>query len=250
MWRVEHHDVVDSTMTTARDLPAWSAVVADVQTAGRGQAERTFVSDRGGVYLTAVLPYGDDPLASRGFALAVGWAMHSALTARGVRGLRLKWPNDLMIGARKVGGILTEQGARNTLLVGVGVNLSNRPWEIARELAGVAGSLNEEWSAAAKPLERDEGVTLVLDAIARAHEVFARVRLAGLAHRLNACWGGLREVELDLATHAAGARGAQDATCARGIFLGIDADGALQLLTSEGESLVVAAHRVERLREV
>ena len=74
-WRVEEHATIGSTQTRARELPAWSAVIAGEQTAGRGQGERSFVSDRGGLYLSAVLPYAGDALRARGFALAVGWAL-------------------------------------------------------------------------------------------------------------------------------------------------------------------------------
>src|ERR1019366_8859061 len=119
-WSVEHHPIVTTTQALACSRPAWSAVTADEQTAGRGQRERSFVSDPGGLYLTAVLPYAGDPLASRGFALAVGWAVCTTLRRAGVVDVRLRWPNDLMVGTRKVGGILIKQAARDTLLVGLG----------------------------------------------------------------------------------------------------------------------------------
>lgn len=241
-WRVERHGVVESTMTLARGLPAWSAVMAEEQTAGRGQAQRSFVSDRGGVYMTAVLPYSGDALASRGFALAVGCAVRTALNQIGVRGLRLKWPNDLMIGRAKVGGILVEQGTRETLLVGIGVNVTNCPWRAVPELAGIAGTLSDaaadELSA---PPERPVVAAALLVGIARAHEEFAREGWRGLVARLNACWEGAREVELTLVGRK---------PVVRGEFLGVDANGALHLLAKEGVSIVVPAHHVERLREV
>lgn len=241
-WRLQRETVVESTMALARDLPAWSVVVADEQTAGRGQLSRRFVSDCGGVYLTAVLSYGGDPLASRGFALAVGWALREALRELGVGGVRLKWPNDLMIGRGKVGGILVEQGRRDTLLVGVGLNVTNQPWKTAPELAGIAGTLGEaaEDGRSCVP-DKEALIAALLAGIARAHEEFSRRGLAGMRAALNTCWGGVREVELALV----GGRPA-----VRGGFLGIDEQGALQLLVDSGLSVVIAAHHVERLREI
>lgn len=241
-WRLQRRTVVESTMALARDWPAWSAVVADEQTAGRGQLSRRFVSDCGGVYLTAVLPYGGDPLAARGFALAVGWALREALRELGVDGVRLKWPNDLMIGRGKVGGILVEQGRRDTLLVGVGLNVTNQPWRAAPELAGIAGTLGEAAEGGRSCLPDKEAlIAALLRGIARAHEEFARCGLAGLRAPLNECWGGVRAVELTLV----GGR-----PPVRGDFLGIDEQGALHLLVETGFSVVIAAHHVERLREI
>lgn len=240
-WRIDWFERLPTTQLVARPRPAWSAVVADEQTAGRGQAERRFVSDRGGLYVTAVLPYAGDPLAARGFALAVGWALRAELLAAGVVGLRLRWPNDLLIGMRKVGGILVEQGSRDTLLVGFGLNVTNTPWRAEPELRALAGSLAE--SGAARVAEdRSALVALVLRAIRTAHEVFAGQRLAGLVPELNSCWGEPRTVELELAPPLGGV--------ARGVFLGLDAEGALRLQGETGTVRTVLAHQVGRLREV
>lgn len=241
-WRLEHHGEVASTQRLALELPAWSAVWADVQTAGRGQASRTFVSDAGGLYLTAVLPYAGDALAARGFALAVGWAVRRVLRRAGFRDVRLRWPNDLMVGTAKVGGILVEQGGPHTLLVGLGMNLTNAPWVNDEELKGIAGRLAD--ANPGRPLP--ERVTLVrqlLQAMAFAHREFGRRRLAGFAALLQRCWGEPREVVLEPA------RGVM-LTVARGWFLGIDAEGAVKLKTGTGEIVAVPAHHIARLREV
>jgi len=241
-WRLEHHAEVVSTQRLACELPAWAAVWADVQTGGRGQADRTFVSDAGGIYLTAVLPYAGDALAARGFALAVGWAVRRVLRLAGFMDVRLRWPNDLMVGASKVGGILVEQGGPQTLLVGLGLNLTNVPWASDAELKGIAGRLAD--ANKGRPLP--ERVTLVrqlLQAMAFAHREFARRRLEGFARLLERCWGEPREVVLEPA------RGVTLAA-ARGWFTGIDAEGAVKLRTNTGEVVAVPAHHVARLREI
>lgn len=238
-WTLEKHDVVDSTQSLARALPAWSAVLAQEQRQGRGQRERTFVSDRGGLYLSAVLPYSGDALRSRGFALAVGWAVREALVALGVSELRLRWPNDLMIGARKVGGILVEQGSRHTLVVGIGLNVTNRPWLAAPELREIACSLDE---AAPRGLPAQSVLmAALLGALRRAYVRFELFGFAGVVARLNASWGEPREVLVEPTPGG---------TEVRGKFLGVLPSGDLEIMEPDRTRTRVPEHHVLRLREV
>ena len=232
VWSVTHHATVGSTQSLARDLSARSAVWAEEQTAGRGQAERTFVSDPGGLYLTAVLPYDGDALASRGFALAVGWALCVTLRRVGVTDVRLRWPNDLMVGWAKVGGIL----------VGVGLNVTNRPWVSDPALQGVAGRLADYVEPRAVP-EPAELVAALLRAIRLAQRMFARRRLAGLAPVLDRCWGEARQVVLEPA-------GGVALSVTGGFFRGIDTQGAVRLCSAHGAEARVPAHHIHRMREV
>lgn len=241
-WMISHHISVESTQVLARELPAWSAVWADEQTAGRGQAERTFVSDPGGIYLTAVLPYDGDALAAKGFALAVGWAVCTALRRAGALQLRLRWPNDLMVGFAKVGGILVDQGGPGTLLVGVGLNITNRPWVSDVSLCGVAGRLADSFGKHPLP-GREEWVPRLLRAIRLAHREFGRRKLAGFARVLDGCWTEPHQVILEPV------RGVT-LTASCGWFLGIDACGAVRLRTAPGVEARVPAHHIQRLREV
>lgn len=241
-WVVEHHSRVTTTQALARGRPAWSAVWADVQTAGRGQAERSFVSAAGGLYLTAVLPYDGDAMRSRGFALAVGRSVWLALRALGVQDLRLRWPNDLMVGPLKVGGILVEQGGPETLLVGLGLNLRNRPWTDDPSLNGIAGRLVDAWGAQPLP-ESGTIMTRLLGGIREAHEEFTQLRLSGLAAKLTPCWGASREVELE---PAAGVR----LPVAKGWFQGIDGEGDVRLRISSDTEVAIPAHHIRRLLEV
>lgn len=241
-WRIERFAQVETTQALARGRPAWSAVVAGEQTAGRGQGDRTFTSDPGGLYLTAVLPYAGDPLASRGFALAVGWALCELLRTLGADNIRLRWPNDLMVGDRKVGGILVEQGGPDTLLVGVGLNISNRPGQTDPTLARSAGRLVEVVAAPGLPAT-DRLVDLLLAAIRSAHLEFSHERLPGFVARLERCWGEPWDVEIE-ATRGVSWR------VQRGRFRGIDAEGRVLLETMAGTTIPIPAHHVGRLREV
>lgn len=233
--------MVDSTQRVAADLPPWSAVLAAHQTGGRGQRDRTFTSDPGGLYLTAVLPFDGDAAAWRGFALAVGRSVLNALTELGVEDLRLRWPNDLMIGPRKVGGILVEQGGPRTLLVGLGLNITNRPWLEDHSLRYVAGRLLDHCERALTgPAQLLEPM---LQAIRQAYEGFPARGLAGLASDLGPCWGVRRHVWLEAVAEVE-----LDET--EGSFAGIDETGRVRLARPDGSIVSVPEHHIQRLVEV
>jgi BirA family biotin operon repressor/biotin-[acetyl-CoA-carboxylase] ligase len=108
---------VTSTQEPARDLPVGSVVVADHQTAGRGRLDRRWDAPPGTALLASfVLPR--HPLLS----LAAGVAAAEACGA----GVRLKWPNDLMVDGRKAGGILVEM-LESKAVAGIGINLKAAP---------------------------------------------------------------------------------------------------------------------------
>lgn len=123
-----------------------TAVAAEEQTEGRGSRGRVWHSPRGGLWLSVLVrpsaPSGLEPMSLR-----AGLAASSAVAslAAGER-LRLKWPNDLMLGERKVGGILCEarwQGdALAWVVVGLGLNVANA---IPDSLRDMATNLAEGW---------------------------------------------------------------------------------------------------------
>lgn len=108
---------VTSTQDLARGMPIGSVVVADVQTGGRGRLGRAWEAPAGSALLASfvVAPH---PLAS----LTAGVAAAEACAAP----VRLKWPNDLLLEGRKLGGILVE-AARDRVVIGVGINLTWAP---------------------------------------------------------------------------------------------------------------------------
>lgn len=120
-------------------------VVADEQDEGRGRRGRTWVSSPGGLYASLLVP--SDPLLS----LRAGIAVATALAAFGIEA-RLKWPNDVLVGERKIAGILIET-VGDRAIVGIGVN---------RAPVSVAGatSLAEE---ASLPCNRDDLLGKILE---------------------------------------------------------------------------------------
>jgi len=236
-WLVESRDAVDSTQDLARSKDPWYAITATQQKKGRGQAQRAFVSDQGGLYLSAVIPF--DGVASRwkGLALAVGWALRETLRRAGYQRIRLRWPNDLMIDSLKVGGILLEQGSPTTMIVGIGINLTNRPWLEAPELKGIAGRLADFQSEVP---HYGRMVELILRAIRTAHVLIRRQGFARLVPAINRSWGRTgRLICLDL-----------EGGSEKGTFSGVDPEGNLRLTRIDGTVSRWSHVRVNRLREL
>lgn len=141
-------ETTGSTNADAHDLvrrgtPPGTLVVAARQTAGRGRLGRTFVSPPGGLYLSLVLePPGDPATAWRcGFAAAL--AAREAIVAAGGPGVEFDWPNDLVLGDRKVGGLLMElvTTPKPVLILGIGLNLGPDPRASDAAAAGPAGPI-------------------------------------------------------------------------------------------------------------
>ena len=108
---------VTSTQDLARELGLGSIVVAEHQTAGRGRMERAWETPPGAALLVSFV-LRPDPLLS----LAAGVAAAEACAPD----VRLKWPNDLLLHSRKVGGILVET-SRGKAICGIGINLTWAP---------------------------------------------------------------------------------------------------------------------------
>ncbi len=235
-WRVQTHEVVSSTNDLAAGLPAWSAVITTQQTDGRGRFGRSFCSGQGGLWLSAVVPADGNLSAWGGFSLAVGLHLLHVLEKLEVSGARLRWPNDLMAGSKKVGGLLIEQGTRGTLTVGLGINLQNQPWEVDPGLKQTATRLKDVLE---NPPSLMELLVLCLDAIAEAHADLPARGLALVINSLNDRWQKC-PVRLDL----------HDEESVEGVFLGLDPVGNLRI---EGPGLrkkVIPHPQVEKLTEL
>ncbi len=108
---------VTSTQDVARGLPVGSIVIADHQTAGRGRLERRWEAPAGTALLVSFV-LRPNPLLS----LAAGVAAAEACGPR----VTLKWPNDLLLEDRKLGGILVET-TPGKAICGIGINLTWAP---------------------------------------------------------------------------------------------------------------------------
>lgn len=120
-WNILRFDEVDSTNQVALNYPIYTAITADHQTAGRGRLNRVWESVKGNLYLSMVLPEIGDKTPM--LAFVVGVAVAGALKEFNVR---LKWPNDVLEGGKKIAGILLER-ADDKVIVGIGVNITSAP---------------------------------------------------------------------------------------------------------------------------
>jgi BirA family transcriptional regulator, biotin operon repressor / biotin---[acetyl-CoA-carboxylase] ligase len=123
-------------------FPDWASVLSATQTAGRGQFGRSWHSPEGNLYGTLRIPRLE-PVWSELLPLLLAESMRVVLADYHLSAA-IKWPNDLLIGGRKVGGILVEERS-DTVMAGVGLNLASAPPPLAlrHRLAPIAGSLKE-----------------------------------------------------------------------------------------------------------
>ena len=145
--------------------PEGLVAVADHQTAGRGRLGRSWTAPAGASLLTSVLLRpGLAPDSLHLVTTAVALAAADACEQVAGVAVELKWPNDLLLGGRKVAGILAEAdlagpGRAPAVVVGIGLNV-NWPGDLPADLAATATSLDR---AAAGPVDREQLlVTLLL----------------------------------------------------------------------------------------
>ncbi len=121
-------------------LPPFASVLALAQTQGRGQMRRGWQSPPGNLYAALAWPEAAGALAAMA-PVVLGYCLAGGLAQRGFEVL-VKWPNDLLLGGGKVGGILLEERGGRTL-AGVGVNLACPPdaARLRRDHAAPAASL-------------------------------------------------------------------------------------------------------------
>lgn len=124
--------------------PEWTVVAAGHQTAGRGRLGRSWVAPPGSALLVSVLLRPGRPAAGPLIGLAAAVSLAVALDEACGVPTRCKWPNDVVAGERKIAGILPEgrvRGGDVHVIVGAGINLTQRPEEFPVELEATATSV-------------------------------------------------------------------------------------------------------------
>jgi BirA family biotin operon repressor/biotin-[acetyl-CoA-carboxylase] ligase len=149
MRRLEVHDEIASTnsrLLATHDLPpgVFDACLAEFQTAGRGRRGRGWLAPyASGLCLSYAWSFRESPSELASLSLAAGVATVRALARCGVHDVRLKWPNDLLRGGRKLGGILcelrAEAGGPAYVVIGLGLNV--RLTAAVRAAVAAAGGL-------------------------------------------------------------------------------------------------------------
>ncbi len=216
-------DEVDSTNSEARRRaeagePEGALIVARRQSAGRGRRGRRWESPDGNLYMSLLLRPEQpiDEAVRLSFVAAVALADALAGLAPALR-IAHKWPNDLLIGARKCAGLLLESASRSHgrldwLVIGIGVNLTSHP-------TGLSWPATDLAHEGAPGVTRDGVVRTFAERFLCWRDVwrdrgFAPVRRAWLARASG--------VGAPIAVHSGG-------EVRRGVFSGLAEDGALLL---------------------
>lgn len=234
-WSVIKLSRVTSTQDVARDLKSLSedyfhVVVAETQTEGRGRRGNRWHSGKGGLYVTIALrPKGGAGL----LPILAGVGVAEAITD--VTGMKseLKWPNDVLVRGRKVGGVLVESGwidgkVRSALL-GIGVNVNNSIPEDIPEATSLSSEVSKEIDL----------------------ECLLKTLIGRLDHHLSLMdaspqmiiqsWKALNQTLGNIVEVSNGSD-----VIARGLAVDIDVDGALLLKTKEGLKRVISGHVIKR----
>jgi len=138
-----HIEAVDGTNAEAmrrvlagERAPLW--ITADRQAAGKGRSGRAWSSQPGNLFASYIATVSCQPAKAGQLSLVAGVATYDAIVRAGAApGLRLKWPNDILIGPAKTGGILIESTVRpgqagTVAVIGVGLNLVSAPEDLGR----------------------------------------------------------------------------------------------------------------------
>lgn len=240
------HDAVDSTNDLAMSraakegITSGTVIIAERQTHGKGRLGRRWESPGGkNIYMSLVIR---PELSPRDVT------MLTVLTAvAGVRAIRkttnipvtIKWPNDLVIADRKLGGILTEVRADpdriNLAVIGIGINVNMRPADFPEELRSIATSVR---SAAGHTIARNDIIIQVLREFEHWYGILTREGKRPL----------LQAWRKDSSTIGRKVRIAIGNTNMSGIAEGIDDNGMLQLRMHSGECRNISAGDITFLR--
>ena len=207
------------------------------QTRGRGRFNRAWFGDQGGLWATYNLPL--DPKANRHWGalpLVAGAAVIEALKDYHIEGLRLRWPNDVLVGRAKLAGILVERPSSTMASIGVGINMFN-------DIAHLEGTTSDPVTRMCEIMPTCPSVkkfrTLLGDVLAEMFSYFVESGLEGVLPMLETAWGAPRPVVA-----------ITDTERYVGHFVGVDYDGSPILSKPDGTRFTVPGITVNRLKEL
>lgn len=236
---IQYFDIIDSTNTLAKVLaangaPEGTVIIAGQQTGGRGRLGRTFSSPAGmGIYLSVILRPDCLPEALMHLTCAAGVAASDAVAAHCGQQPGIKWTNDLVLGKRKLGGILTELSIDATTrkvawaVVGIGINCCQQPEQFPPEIRDIACSLGITQQAiphlAAQMIQALHQMRLDLFTEQDAIMAAFRTKCVTIGQDISILRG-------DSVTHAKA--------------VGVDQDGGLEVILADGSKTTVTSGEV------
>ena len=213
-----------------RGAEAWTCVVADMQTAGRGRLKRVWLSEKGNLYISIVLR----PSLSSSFAphlnfvaaLAIYETLQTIIQDKRIH-ISLKWPNDVLVDGLKISGILTELSAAkekvNFIIVGVGINVNQL--HFSPEITALATSLKKVTGEA---LSIDRVLETFLSALQQIYTVYLEQGFSPIQKRWDVTSGLLgKKVEIN-----------DQGKKIQGTFQGLSETGALRLKQKNSDLLI------------
>jgi len=243
---VRYFPEIDSTNLQAWRLagegaPEGTAVVADTQIRGRGRLNRSWISPPGAnIYASVVLRPRIEPAAAPQLTLTAGVAVAELLSGRIPDGVKIKWPNDILIAGKKVCGILSEMRATaaaiDFIILGIGINVNMDREDFEPSLQETATSLK---IAAGASFDRLKVISALFSCLEKWYWIF-----------LARGFPGVREAWLrhaDIVGRPIRVVFKKDAQT--GVVTGIDADGTLVMKDTEGIVRRVIAGDVHLLKE-
>jgi BirA family transcriptional regulator, biotin operon repressor / biotin---[acetyl-CoA-carboxylase] ligase len=235
--RIYHFFKTDSTNRVALELghagePEGAVVLAEEQTAGRGRAGRTWLSERAaGIYLTLLLRPKLAPVQAPLLTMMAGLSAHATVQAMTGLKVDLKWPNDVLIRGKKAGGILTEMHAEPEQIrfVAVGIGLNVNQEKFPGELASLATSLRVETG---KPQSRLELLVRLLREFESDYNRFVHEGVASVVKRFEV---------LSSYAHGKRVRVTNGTESYLGTTAGLGPEGLLQVERDDGRVVTVIA---------
>lgn len=250
--RFLHFDTLGSTNAFAKSLaepkdgarsdfgPLW--ISTKRQTAGKGRRGREWISKAGNLFCTGLYPHTGDPASAARLSFAAALAVAETLDQYIPSELiAIKWPNDVLVTGKKISGILLESGtheSKNWISIGIGINLTNCPdienYGTTHMRAHIVPEdlATEDWQGA-EPIFT--GARPVLAVLVNRFDHWRDIYLAQGFEPLRTAW-------------IARAQGMGKAVTVRlpnktiqGTALGMDTDGALEVLTVSGENVKIHA---------
>jgi len=219
-------DSTNSELSRRSPVPHAAAVcLAESQSAGRGRRGRGWISPFGSsIYMSVAWQFAGGVEVLEGLSLAVGAILCETLNDMGVEGLSLKWPNDVLLGGKKLAGVLIEMSGDAsgpcTAIIGMGVNV--------RLPDGAAAGIEQPWAdltqKSGEMVSRNEVVSSLLSRLLPALSLYEQGGFAEWVDR----WRALDAyADRPVTIESAGKSIA-------GVARGVDARGALLLETESG----------------
>lgn len=151
---IHYYKEVTSTNDIAKDLikndePEGSVVIAEQQSAGRSRKNREWASPEGGIWMTLILKPNVSLLEASKLTIVAGVSIAKTLHDEYDIDAGIKWPNDILIGSKKICGILTEavtdeNNDIKAILIGIGMDINVDKEDIPENLQNIATSVKEE----------------------------------------------------------------------------------------------------------